>query len=332
MQFNRKIAFVNAFVKKIRHLLLSKDVLVFFFFLLVSALFWFVIALDKTYHERITIPIRYINVPQNIAIVNQMPSSLELKIKDKGLNLWAYKQHNAFDTLVFDFKDYNFIQNRLSVSTSAVFEKKILQQLSSASVIEEYFPKNITLEKVKLFSKQFPVKVVSDISFKKQYHLSDTIRISPNKVTLYGSQELLDSIKEIKTTVLRAKDLKDTLVKKIRIKPVKFAKIYPSEVNAIVPVEIYTESSQVVPIHVKNLPGQLFVRTFPNEVKVFFQVGISKFSKISPDDFVVSIDYNNIMKSNTKRQYLKIEKVPTGVINVKLEIQDVEWLIEVKEE
>jgi len=46
----------------------------------------------------------------------------------------------------------------------------------------------------------------------------------------------------------------------------------------------------------------------------------------------VSIDYNNIMKSNTKRQYLKIEKIPTGVINVKLEVQDVEWLIEVKEE
>ena len=128
MQFNRKIAFVNAFVKKIRHLLLSKDVLVFFFFLLVSALFWFVIALDKTYHERITIPIRYVNVPQNIAIVNQIPSSLELKIKDKGLNLWTYQQSNAFDTLVFDFKDYNFVQNRLSVSTSAVFEKKIVAQ------------------------------------------------------------------------------------------------------------------------------------------------------------------------------------------------------------
>ena len=109
MQFNRKIAFVNAFVKKIRHLLLSKDVLVFFFFLLVSALFWFVIALDKTYHERITIPIRYVNVPQNIAIVNQIPSSLELKIKDKGLNLWTYQQRNAFDTLVFDFKDYGTI-------------------------------------------------------------------------------------------------------------------------------------------------------------------------------------------------------------------------------
>lgn len=82
---------------------MNRECLHLFCFNIATTIFWFVVVLDKEYETRIAIPIQYINVPVDIEIVNDMPSHLDVRIRDKGISLLVYRQKNYFDPLVFDF-------------------------------------------------------------------------------------------------------------------------------------------------------------------------------------------------------------------------------------
>jgi hypothetical protein len=56
--------------------------------------------------------------------------------------------------------------------------------------------------------------------------------------------------------------------------------------------------------------------------------GFSRFKAIIPADFLVTIQYNDLISSSTTTQAVELEKYPSYVVKPKLKTDKVQWVIE----
>jgi YbbR domain-containing protein len=145
---------------------------------------------------------------------------------------------------------------------------------------------------------------------------------------LYGYKEILDTLDFVYTQEYTSEKLKDTLNAVLQLNIPKHCKANPSKVNVIAPIEFYTESEIELSIRVKNLPENIVVKTIPEKLNVSFLVGLSKYKDIRPSDFILSIDYESLRRSNSNIQAVTLESFPTYIKQPFLKKNKVKWLIE----
>ena len=107
----------------------------------------------------------------------------------------------------------------------------------------------------------------------------------------------------------------------------------PDSVMVYAPQEIldtittaYTES--VVPVRGVNFPPDKVLRTFPSKVQVTFQVGLSHFKAITAEDFFIGVTYEELLNNKGEKCPVKLKSVPRYVNHVRLNPQEVDYLIE----
>ena len=94
MADNSILKLLKYYFSKLKSFFFSKDVLSFLLFLILSSGFWFINVLDKERVTEILIPLRFDGLPKNIAITNEQPAFVTIKVKDKGLQLFSYSKKN----------------------------------------------------------------------------------------------------------------------------------------------------------------------------------------------------------------------------------------------
>ena len=68
----------------------NREFLIFVFFLFLSSMFWLVLTLNQNYDKEIHIPIKIVNVPQNVVITQNITHTLDITVRDKGFALLGY--------------------------------------------------------------------------------------------------------------------------------------------------------------------------------------------------------------------------------------------------
>ena len=320
---------ITRFFKRMKAFLATRDALIFLFFLICSSLFWFTITLNKTYELTVQIPIKYSNVPPELEFTTELPDSFSVKLKDKGTSMLAY-QYKEFDPVIINFNEYSVYSNSnsWSISTTTHFEKFVKKQIDQSSIILNYYPEEIVIEKKLLDSKRVKVKSLVNINLQKQYFLCDSITTLPDSITLYGYKEILDSLNEVYTEEYTSDNLKDTLKATLQLDVPAHCKANPSKVNVTAPIEFYTSSGIDLSIRVKNLPENIAVKTIPEKLNLSFLVGLSKYKDIRPSDFILSIDYESLRQSNSNTETVSIESYPAYIKQPYLKENKVKWLIE----
>ena len=320
---------ITRFLRKMKAFLITRDALIFLFFLICSAIFWFTNTLNKTYELNIEIPIEYVNVPPELEFTTELPSSFSVKLKDKGTSMLIY-QYKNFDPVVVNFNDYSvYSSNKTwSIPTTTLFEKFIKKQIDLSSIIINYYPEEIVIEKKLLDSKKVKVEPRIHLNLQKQYFLCDNITTSPDSITLYGYKEILDTLSCIYTQEYASDKLKDTLNTILFLDIPEHCKANPNKINVIAPVEFYTESDIDLSIRIKNLPENISVKTIPEKLNVSFLVGLSKYKEIRPSDFILSLDYEVLRKSDSNSETVTLESYPAYIKNPYLKNNKVKWLIE----
>ncbi len=309
--------------------LISRDALIFLFFLICSAIFWFTNTLNKTYELNVNFPIEYVNVPPELEFTTELPNSFSVKLKDKGTTTLVY-QYTNFDPVIINFNDYSVYSsnNTWSIPTATLFEKFIKKQIDQSSIIIDYYPEEIVIEKKLLDSKKVKVETRINLNLQKQYFLCDNITTSPDSITLYGYKEILDTLTCVYTQEYTSEKLKDTLNTVLLLDIPEHCKANPSKINVTAPIEFYTESDIDLSITIKNLPQNISVKTIPEKLNVSFLVGLSKYKEIRPSDFILSLDYEVLRKSDSNNETVTLESYPIYIKNPYLKDNKVKWLIE----
>ena len=314
-------------LKWIRTSLFSKDALVFLFFLLLSSIFWALHSLSKPTEVRLKIPVSYINVPNNIVLSNTVASSINILVKDRGSVLLSYMIRSKNTPVSIDLSKINPEKKLYSIATKE-FKDNLLERIPPTSTLLEINPETIHVYCSKLYRREIPIKLKGNIGVNKQYAAGNAV-FSPSKIVVYGSREAIDTIQYIYTEKVDFKQLKDSVKRRLRLEKIGNLKYSTNTVNVFIPVEMFTEKILNVPVIVKNVPGDVYVRIFPSHVKVSCNVRLSEFKRLTENDFSAWIDYHNLIKNRLGKEPLVFEaKNANDVSNLQYSPENVEFILE----
>ena len=177
-------------------------------------------------------------------------------------------------------------------------------------------------------SKLVPVKFQGTVSAGRQYYISDTV-CKPDSVLAYAPEGALDTITVAYTRKVKFEDISDTLRQQVPLLAPRGIKFVPASVEMVFPVDIYTEKTVEVPLRGVNFPAGKVLRAFPSKVSVTFQVGLSRFNKITESDFHINVSYEELLKLGSDKKYtVKLKSVPKGVNQIRINPEQVDFLIE----
>jgi len=311
--------------RKIKSTRSTKMILIF---LGVSFLFWILIKLSKQYTDTVPINVEYFNLPQDKMLQEEPVKSIDVTLKTFG----------------FDLIKYHFFKRKIKVDLQDVKRKKgntyyqlsddLLSQISIQLIsdVEVFAVKPDTLFYVVGLNITKKVKIVPniDIQYQSGYNLSGNLKVEPSEVTISGSENLIDSIVQVESQKRELTAVNAPFEIKIPLLILdKSSKVNYSVKKVIVSglVEKFTEAKLMLPFKVDNLPEQYEISTFPNQVEIIFQVGLSDYNKIDINDFKVSCDYQRSVKDGLNYLIPKVVLKPSFVSEIKILPNQIEYLI-----
>lgn len=137
-------------------------------------------------------------------------------------------------------------------------------------------------------------------SFAEQYALYGEPVLTPSEVTLYGPQQILDTIEQLPIANAHIDGINASGHFRLQLEPIWFGTdIHPSttEVDVFLPVEAYVERSYQVPIQVIGADTNVQLRLYPSQVTL--NAWIAQRDLHHKPDIVVGIDYADIISHNS---------------------------------
>lgn len=316
--------------KKIKDFLFSKwskEFLIFLLFFVMASIFWVIRALNDDYEIKLSIPIRLYNVPKNIIITRDLPSSLTVRIKDKGTALVEYLLGKNLNPVFVNFNDYSADGNMRVQILSSDLEKAFLNQFSQSTRILSITPNQIEYIYCKGTRRRIPIKITGNVKPSRQYYISDTI-IQPAYVIAYAPRNILDTLRYAYTEPVNIDSISDKSTYSRSIRPIRGVKFTPSTVRLSFHTDIYSEKTLDIPIIGTGFPKDKRLLTFPSKVSVSFQVGSTLFKQISASDFSIEISYESLMHYNGDKYPIHLTKSPEEIHNIRISPLQVDFLIE----
>ena len=308
----------------------SKEFLIFLFFLALSGIFWLSLTLNETYEREFSVPISVVGVPKNAVLTSDEVDTVRVTIRDKGIMLVFYKYGDALKHIELPFRNYTQNNGTGQIPASEI-QKRIYQNLVSSSKITAIKP-----EKMEFFynygtKKQVPVRWSGRVIPEELYFISK-VSYEPDSVTIYASQEKLDSINMVYTEQLNYANFRDTLIVDCNLAKLKGVKTVPDHIRIKFFTDVLTEERiSNIPIVGINMPEGKVLRTFPAKTSVSFVAGVSVYRNLKPEDFTVIVDYDEIRRNPSEKCRVYLKNVPSGISRAKLETIMVDYLIESQE-
>lgn len=315
--------------RKIKAFLFSKankEFLIFLLFFVISSVFWLLKTLDEEYEQEFNIPVRMVNMPENAVLTTDVPSTVRVTLKDKGIVLLRYMYATHFQPIVINYKDY--APDNMDISISGIdLRRKITSVLASSTRITALRPDGLDISYIIGEGKRVPVRFNGDVRVDAPYFLSH-VKCWPDSVTVYADPGRLAQITSVNTDRLLYRNFKDTTFCSVPLAHIEGVKLVPSQVKVGLYPDMYTEKTVEVPIVGVNFPAGKLLKTFPSKVSVTFQVGLNQFKRITGDDFICTVTYESLLYTMTSNFKVVLKSVPQGVRHIKISPAYVDFLIE----
>ncbi len=310
-----------------------KKATIFSFFLLLSVIFWFMNALSKNYTTTIDYPVRYRNFPEDKIMIGNLPDHLSLEVNAHGYTLLRYRLSSRYIPLVFNVR--SFTMNRLSSADSGVYyietrfaRNYIAKQLSSEFNIMDIKPDTLIFRFSSVASKRVPVEPRVSFHLEKQLILKQQPYLIPDSVNISGPDFLIDTISRVYTKPLDAGLISQSVSRSLDLAKSDHISLGREKVKIRFEVEKFTEKTLSVPVVVINLPDSMSLKTFPQDIQVTCQVGLSNFEKLQPSMFRITVDFKEAETGLEKKLKVEMVKQPDFIRSVKYSPRSVEYLIE----
>jgi hypothetical protein len=254
-----------------------------------------------------------------------------VSIKASGFALIINNWQHPVTTVNLDISKarYNTFYNDYSFDVKTAIDS-ISHKFNNTITVLKVNPETITFKVKPRVYKTVPVKLNALISYANQYQLNGNITIEPSMIRISGDSAELNQINEIETESVLLRNLNKSVTQKVKLKTnfdhtsVKLDKQW---IELKIPVEKFTEAVLSIPVAVDNVPRGFSIKTFPTEVKVYYQVAISRYDKIDKNLFNIRGDYNQAKNDKNNILKLTITRTPEFVRNVRVEPEKVEFIL-----
>lgn len=305
--------------------IVNKQFLIFLFFLFLSSIFWLIMTLNETYEKEVPVVVQLTGAPKNVIVLSDEYDTLRVNIKDKGHYLTTYLYGDALQPITVDFKSHD--KGGKCVVTAAEIQKALRPMLYTSSKITSVKPSQVVYYYNYGQKKTLPVQLKGEVRPQNSYSIMK-IKFDPDVVQVYASDTKLAKMEQVFTSNVTITDVKDTIVQDIALQRQPGVKYIPSKVRMSIYPDVLTEETIELPVTAINVPQGKVLRTFPARVKVTFTIAASQFRHIHPVQFTVVADYNSIEDKSSDKCPLVLQETPAGVKNARLEISEVNYLVE----
>lgn len=332
MQDSPRAAMDNARQNK-HNVRFRKKLSVFVLCLLLSVFMWLFIKLTRDYTVDFHFTIDYKHYPKNLVLTEAPDSTLTIGVNAKGFELISARYLHSSRSLTVDIKDIRIRHGQggyyAHMATSQLMQQ-ISQQLPASRSVTYLSPDTLTLQFTNAAHKKVPVILRLTSSFHKQYQLYNHVQVKPDSVFVTASRAVLDTLRFITTKHITLNNLEENQHFRLPlILPLKTGQMRLSDdtVEVFIPVEKYTEAKITVPIVPVQTSSDFVIKTFPDKCTVTCLVPLRDFRNVDAHLFraVVSINQANI--ANTKKLKVELSKSPARVKVLKVEPEDVEFII-----
>ena len=322
--FKQHIKWLLSLSKKLS----SKETFLFLFFVVIAALFWILLSFNNNITRDITINV-VVNKPKSITLINDVPSTVTVTVKDRGLSfLKSFFQSTP--TIELDLSKYINEKNSTMEIAPNQLINEVRRAINNEATIIKVIPESIVSKYTTLPGKKVPINWednIENIIPDKQFVINpDLIKTDPDSAIVYAlDQATLFKVNEVDISTVEVANLTSTFTKEVTIKGINNVKIVPDRVKLTVPVEPLIRKDFNASISLRNQPHGVRVLVFPPSIDVTFLVPQSHYR--DPVNLTVIVDYNDIDPKNNKVN-IKLGEVSGNYTNVTLPIDSVNYLIE----
>jgi hypothetical protein len=311
----------------------KKELLIYLFFLVISVVLWYLIALSKDYTTTINYPVTYNNFPKGKVLVSDLPEELGLEVKGFGFTILKHKIFSFFYPITLPINKFRLDilrkDNQYDYFLLTRYAKDwIGNQLGTEIQVVEIKPDTLVFKFTDVVEKKVAVKPMLNLLFEKQYLSFENIKVKPDSIVVSGPEIMVDTLNFVYTKELKLKNVKDSVVKELELLPIKKFSFQTDKVMVTVPVEKYTEKVLNLPIEADNVPETYDIKTFPGSIKLSCWVGISNYDKLAPFMFRVTVDYNTLSTNSQSKLKVNLVKFPHNIQNIKFNPKSVDYIIE----
>ncbi len=262
----------------------------FFIFLIISTAAWFLVKLSEDYSTQTSFRLQFADVPTD-HWVSSDEQSVNMSLNIDGFHTLRYKMiREPYRFVTISLAEVPYRQengNTYSLSSQYVAEKVAERlDINAADITMNDGTIYFTMDPLK--SKVVPIAFRSDLKMQRQYGLYGIPTIDPATVTIFGPEEVIDTVRAVRTVMVSKTNVSESFSESVPLDMLGGRiRCNTKEVRVTVEVEKYTEKDIEVPIRVADNPK---LRFFPETLSVKCLVAMKDYATIVPEDFTVAID------------------------------------------
>lgn len=299
---------VKAFFRKLE----ENNLLPFLFFLLVSCCLWLLQTLNEKYETDVAFRVNIKRLPADVQVDGD-DAYFMARIRDYGTALIGYEFGSAIQVDV-DYDKLQFSNGRLLLPLSQV-KQNVENSISSSTTLVRFLQDTLVLD-VKRSMALLPVKIDGVIDAAEHYAVAE-IEIVPSEVNVIATDSELDGIVDVRTEYVVKKYLKNSVGFKVPLVSGNLMTVEPSVVDVYVTVHPLVSKKVHVPVRYMGFPIDMQGK-FPHEVLVSYEVPEPDADDVGADNFVVSVDYDEIVDSGSDNAEFSVLSSSHKVRNIQL--------------
>lgn len=300
------------------------NVMVFMVFVAISAMFWFILALNDSVQDNFNVKLHISNVPDSVTFISDIPEKVHVSVRDKGTNLWRNGMMRQ-PTIHINFREYaeggvlRFSKNDITSSLKSIFGANA--QIASVSL------DSLHLDYTDNKGRRVPVEVVSKVLPALGSTMEGDIKVSPSFVLVYGDKSQIDTIHRVVTNLVNLKDVSESTTVDVSLKRIKGVRIIPDEVKVTFPVEPLVKKTALISLTPVNVPSGESLLLFPSKVPVEYYVAMSRLDDDDDPDIQLEVDFKEIGRSHNGKLHVELKRYPDRLLNLSLKTDSVEYTI-----
>ena len=266
----------------------------FLIFVVMSATAWFFVKLSEEYTTQVQFRLMMSDEPADKWLASP-EQAVKLAMTSNGFHTLRYKMMREQKRVVN--LPLNEVPYRLESGTTYSFSslyvtERVAEMLDISASDLVMNDDKVYFELDPLKSKTVPVELLKDIRPQRQYGIYGIPVLEPSTVKVYGPQEIIDTLKSVKTTMLSKANVSASFSETVLLNLLE-GKIHceVNSVTATVQIEKFTEADVEVPV---SQPKHQKVRFFPETVKVKCLVAIKDYANLKPEVFRMEVNQQQL--------------------------------------
>lgn len=267
--------------------------------------------------------IAYKNAPQKRAFHSLQPDSLYVTITGTGWQM-LFSKINDHDTSVTvnlqSLERDNFIVPSLQF--------KQIQDKGSQHNVVSIKPDTLYFDFSDRAVKRVPVRLISSITYQKQFAQSNNAHVTPAYVTITGPSSRISKITYWNTDTLKVTDANETIRTTVGLQPGEGNMgMYPKAVSVVVPVDEFTEKTLQIPVKLVNNTEPYNVKIFPQKIKVTFITSLKRYAETNENFFEAESDLDLWKLKGYSTLPVKLTRIPPFCRVVSIEPPNIDFII-----